>query len=96
MALGPRVKYEKVTVHFVGEREPMVVERVTELAKSIFPGSHEPALQIIDVPLKPKSRGFFDVDVILVRPSKVDHLVLQEGEEEKVVYLKDLFEQWDW
>jgi len=50
MCSEERVKCDKVTVHLKGEKEPMVVERVCWLAKSIFPGSREPALQIIDVP----------------------------------------------
>lgn len=97
MALGPEVKYNKVTVHFIDDgREPMVVRRVTRLAKSIFPGSREPALQIIDDPLRPVGESLFDVDLILVRPSEVDHLVLQEGEEERIAYLEDLFGEWEW
>lgn len=97
MELGPDVKYDTVTVHFIDEgREPMVVRRVTRLAKSIFPGSREPALQIIDDPVRPVGESLFDVDLILVRPSEIDHLVLQEGEEKRTAELEDLFEEWNW
>lgn len=91
------VKYDKVTVHFVGEQEPMVVEQVSELAKSHFPGSREPALQIIDVPPSPATGGsLFDLTLNLADPSEIDYLVLQEGEEEKVAHVEDIFDQWDW
>jgi len=96
MSPDKRVKYDKVTVHFEGEREPIVVERVRRLAKSIFPGSRDPALQIIDDPIRPVGESLFDVDLILVRPSEIDHLVLQEGEEKRVAHLEDIFEDWNW
>lgn len=101
MAREEMVKYDKVTVHFEGEREPMVVEQVSELAKSHFPGSRKPALQIIDVPSGPMEGspiggGLFDLELNLARPSEIDHLVLQEGEEERIAYLEDLFGDWDW
>lgn len=90
------VKYDKVTVHFTGDREPMVVEQVTELAKSHFPGSGKPALQIIDAPLEPTGGGLFDLELNLADPSEIDHLVLQEGEEKRVARLEEVFPQWDW
>jgi len=90
------VKYDKVTVHFAGDREPVVVEQVSELAKSQFPGNGEPALQIIDVPLEPTGSGLFDLKLNLVSPSEIDHLVLQEGKEKRVAHLEDIFDQWDW
>jgi|APHM01.1.fsa_nt_gi hypothetical protein len=81
------VRYEKVTVHFEGETEPMVVRGVAELAKSHFPESGDPALQIIEVPSGPVggslAEGFFDLELNLARPSKIDYLVLQEGEKEQ-------------
>jgi hypothetical protein len=91
------VKYDKVTVHFVGDREPMVVEQVSELAKSHFPRSGEPALQIIDVPPGPSTGGsLFDLTLNLADPAKIDYLVLQEGEEERIADLEDIFDQRDW
>lgn len=100
MSSEGRIKYDKVTVCFEGDREPMVVRQVTEIAKSHFPGSREPALQIIDAPTEPGSTsifgtGLFDVELNLARPSEIDHLILQEGEEERVAHVEDLFEQWD-
>ncbi len=48
------IRYDKVTVHFQGETSPMVVRGVAELAKSRFPGSGDPALQIIKAPSSPE------------------------------------------
>jgi hypothetical protein len=91
------VKYDKVTVHFVGETEPMVVEQVSGLAKTHFPESENPALQIIDVPPSPATGGsLFDLKLNLAAPSKIDHLVLQEGEEERTAEVEELFPEWDW
>lgn len=91
------VKYDKVTVHFVGEQEPMVVEQVSELAKSHFPESGEPALQIIDVPPGPATGGgLFDLTLYLANPAEVDHLVLQEGKEKRTAELEELFPEWEW
>jgi hypothetical protein len=88
------VKYDKVTVHFVGDREPMVVEQVSEIAKSRFPGSGKPALQIIDVPTEPIGGLFFDTGRF--DPAEIDHLVLKEGENERIADVEDLFDEWDW
>jgi hypothetical protein len=91
------VKYDKVTVHFTSETEPMVVEQVAEIAKSHFPGSGDPAVQIIDVPLDPTTGGsLFDLTLNLADPSEIDYLVLQEGKEERVVRVRDLFDEWEW
>jgi hypothetical protein len=59
MAPEEMVKYDKVTVHFTGETEPMVVEQVAEIAKSHFPGSGDPPLQIIDLSLDPTTGTVF-------------------------------------
>lgn len=101
MAPEGMVKYDKVTVHFVGDEEPMVVEQVSEIAKSRFPGSGKPALQIIDVPTEPIGglffdTGRFDVELNLADPAEIDHLVLKEGENERVADVEDLFDEWDW
>ncbi|WP_103016952.1 hypothetical protein [Salinibacter ruber] len=94
------IRYDKVTVHFQGETSPMVVRGVAELAKSHFPESGDPALQIIEVPSRPAgealTEGLFDLKLNLARPSKIDHLVLQEGEKERTAEVEDLFEDWDW
>jgi hypothetical protein len=78
----------------------MVVRGVAELAKSHFPGSGDPALQIIEVPSSPVgealTKGLFDLELNLARASKIDHLVLQEGEEKREAKVEDLFEEWDW
>jgi len=94
------IRYDKVTVHFKGDTDPMVVRGVAELAKSHFPGSGDPALQIIEVPSRPVgealTKGLFDLELNLARPSEIDYLVLQEGEKKRKVELEDLFEDWDW
>jgi hypothetical protein len=96
MASEKMIKYDKVTVHFTGEREPMVVTQVAELAKSHFPGSREPALQIIDAPPGPATGSLFEMKLNLADPSEIDHLVLKEGEEERVAHVEELFPEWDW
>ncbi|MCS3635988.1 hypothetical protein GGP57_003333 [Salinibacter ruber] len=94
------IRYDKVTVHFQGETSPMVVRGVAELAKSHFPESGDPALQIIEVPSRPAgkalTKGLFDLELNLARPSEIDYLVLQEGEEKRKAEVEDLFEDWDW
>ena len=94
------VRYDKVTVHFEGKTDPMVVRGVAELAKSHFPESGDPALQIIEVPSRPAgealTKGLFDLELNLARPSEIDYLVLQEGEEKRKAEVEDLFEEWDW
>ncbi|MCS3665268.1 hypothetical protein GGP65_002911 [Salinibacter ruber] len=94
------IRYDKVTVHFQGETSPMVVRGVAELAKSHFPESGDPALQIIEVPFRPAgkalTKGLFDLELNLARPSEIDYLVLQEGEEKRKAEVEDLFEDWDW
>lgn len=88
------VEYDKVTVHFTDETELMVVEQVTEIAKSHFPGSCGPAVQIIDLPLGPTTGGaLFDLTLNLTDPSEIDYLVLQE---ERVAWVRDLFGDWEW
>jgi hypothetical protein len=32
----------------------------------------------------------------LAAPSKIDHLVLQEGKEERTAEVEELFPEWDW
>ncbi|MCS3629256.1 hypothetical protein GGP53_003136 [Salinibacter ruber] len=125
------IRYDKVTVHFQGETSPMVVRGVAELAKSRFPGSGDPALQIIKAPSSPEggpggspgggsgggseggskgnsgrdsggdsgqvfAGGLFNLELNLARPSEIDYLVLQEGEERREAEVEDLFEEWDW
>ncbi|MCS3616329.1 hypothetical protein [Salinibacter ruber] len=112
-----------MTVHFQGETSPMVVRGVAELAKSRFPGSGDPALQIIKAPSSPEggpgggseggsregskgnsggdsgqvfAGGLFNLELNLARPSEIDYLVLQEGEERREAEVEDLFEEWDW
>ncbi|WP_103027176.1 hypothetical protein [Salinibacter altiplanensis] len=75
------VTYDSVTVHYqAGGEEPFTVERVIRLADSFFPGSGERALQVIDDPRKGPVGGLFDVDLILIPPEKISHLVLRKGE----------------
>ncbi|WP_251980647.1 hypothetical protein [Salinibacter ruber] len=128
---GEMIRYDKVTVHFQGETSPMVVRGVAELAKSRFPGSGDPALQIIKAPSSPEggpgggsegsfgggseggsregskgnsggdsgqvfAGGLFNLELNLARPSEIDYLVLQEGEERREAEVEDLFEEWDW
>ncbi|WP_259040250.1 hypothetical protein [Salinibacter ruber] len=124
---GKMIRYDKVTVHFQGETSPMVVRGVAELAKSRFPGSGDPALQIIKAPSSPGGSprggpgggsegsfgggsggnsgrdsgqafagGLFNLELNLARPSEIDYLVLQEGEERREAEVEDLFEDWDW
>jgi hypothetical protein len=105
------IRYDKVTVHFQGETSPMVVRGVAELAKSRFPGSGDPALQIIKAPSSPEegpgggsggdsgqafAGGLFNLELNLARPSEIDYLVLQNGEERREAEVEDLFEEWDW
>ncbi|MCS3860120.1 hypothetical protein GGP89_003531 [Salinibacter ruber] len=100
-----------MTVHFQGETSPMVVRGVAELAKSHFPGSGDPALQIIKAPSSHEegseegsgrdsgqafTGGLFNLELNLARPSEIDYLVLQEGEERREAEVEDLFEEWDW
>jgi hypothetical protein len=66
------------------------------MSPRLFPGSQVPALQTIDDPIRPVGESLFEVDLILVRPSEIDHLVLQEGEEKRVAHLDDIFEEWNW
>ncbi len=128
---GEMIRYDKVTVHFQGETSPMVVRGVAELAKSRFPGSGDPALQIIKAPSSPEggpgggseggfgggseegsregskgnsggdsgqvfAGGLFNLELNLARPSEIDYIVLQEGEERREAEVEDLFEEWDW
>jgi hypothetical protein len=105
--VGEMIRYDKVTVHFQGETSPMVVRGVAELAKSRFPGSGDPALQIIKAPSSSEggsggdsgqvfAGGLFNLELNLARPSEIDYLVLQEGEERREAEVEDLFEEWDW
>jgi len=90
------VKYDQVTVHFTSDREPMVVAQVAEIAKSHSPGSGDPALQIIDLPLDPTTgQSLFDLTPNLADPSQIDYLVLQERVEERVASVEDLFSEWE-
>ena len=96
MTPDSKITYDAVIVHFTDESKPVVVERVSDLVKSCFPGSRDPALQIIDIPTLPTGGGLFDMEVNLFRPAEVDHLVLKKGEQTETARLEDLFEDWDW
>jgi hypothetical protein len=37
-----------------------------------------------------------DLTLNLADPSEIDYLVLQEGKEERVVRVRDLFDEWEW
>jgi hypothetical protein len=64
---------------------PLTVKRVHRLADSFFPGSGERALQVIDDPRKRHAGGLFNVDLILIPPEEISHLVLRKEEKEKTV-----------
>lgn len=96
MAPDNNIKYDAVTVHFTDESPPVVVERVLELAKSCFPSSGDPALQIIDIPTIPTGGGLFDMKLNLFRPSEVDYLLLEDGEEKTTAEIDEIFEEWEW
>jgi len=85
------VTYDSVTVHYRAEGEdPLTVGRVHRLADSFFPSSGERALQIIDDPRKRPAGGLFNVDLILIPPEEISHLVLQKGEKEKTVTAEEV------
>jgi hypothetical protein len=48
----------------------VVVERVSDLVKSCFPGSGDPALQIIDMPPLPIGGELFDMELNLIPPRR--------------------------
>jgi hypothetical protein len=96
MARDSKITYDAVAVHFTDESDPVVIERVSDLVKSCFPGSRDPALQVIDIPTLPTGGGLFDMEVNLFRPAEVDHLVLKKGDKTETARLEDLFEDWDW
>ena len=84
------VTYDSVTVHYRSEEEePFTVERVIRLADSFFPGSGQRALQVIDDPRKGPVGGLFDVDLILIPPEEISHLVLRKGEKETTVTVEE-------
>jgi hypothetical protein len=86
-----RVTYDSVTIHYRAEgEEPFTVERVIEFADSIFPGSRERALQIIDDPRKGPPRGLFDVNLILVPPEEISHITLRKSEEETTATVEEV------
>jgi len=87
------VIYDSVTIHYRAEdEEPFTVERVIRFADSFFPGSGERALQVIDDPWKKPIRGLFEVDLILVPPEEISHLILRKGEEETTATVEEVLE----
>ncbi len=85
------VTYDSVTIHYRGEgEEPFTVERVIEFADSIFPGSGERALQVIDDPGKGPPRGLFSVDLILIPPEEISHITLRKGEAETTATVEEV------
>lgn len=95
------VKYDKVTVHFKEGREKMVVEKVSGLAKSHFPESGAPSLQIIEVPSGPITESplggsLFDMRLNLARPSEIEYLLLEKDGEQRRAKVEDLFAEWNW
>ncbi|WP_103027684.1 hypothetical protein [Salinibacter altiplanensis] len=85
------VTYDSVTIHYrAEEEEPLTVERVHRLTDSSFPGSGERALQVIDDPWKKPIRGLFEVDLILIPPEEISHLVLREGDKETTATVEEV------
>ena len=84
------VTYDSVTVHYrARDEEPMTVSRVIRLADSFFPGSGERVLQVIDDTRKGPVGGLFNVDLILIPPEEISHLVLRKGEKETTVTVEE-------
>jgi len=75
------------------ERQPLVVERVAVLAKSIFPGSGDPALQVIDTPLDPIYGGDVRPEAQSRPPPRSTPRCFRE--EGRVAELEDVFDGWD-
>jgi hypothetical protein len=85
------VTYGSVTIHYRAEsEEPLTVKRVIEFADSIFPGSGERALQVIDDPRKGPVGGIFNVELILVPPGEISHITLRKGEEETTATVEEV------
>ncbi|MCS3679366.1 hypothetical protein GGP72_003320 [Salinibacter ruber] len=89
------IRYDKVTVHFEGDTDPMVVRGVADIAKSHFPENGDPALQIIEVSSSPEGNSDvdltgrpFNLELNLARPSKIDYLVLQEGKKKREAHVR--------
>ena len=70
--------------------EPLTVERVIRFADSIFPGSSERALQVIDDPRKGPPRGLFTAKLILIPPEEISHITLRKGEQETTATIKEV------
>jgi hypothetical protein len=101
---GRRPAYDAVTFYFVCEEEPFRVEQVRALRKSHFPISGGEAVQVIEASwasapdrdlgeagrvLKARTEGLFETYLILIRPEKVDSLILERGEERWEVSLEE-------
>ncbi len=85
------VTYDSVTIHYRADGEdPLTVERVIEFADSIFPGSRERALQIIDDPRKGPPRGLFAAKLILIPPEEISHITLRKGEQETTATVEEV------
>jgi hypothetical protein len=85
------VTYDSVTIHYRAEgEEPFTVERVIRFADSIFPGSGERALQIIDDPRKGPPRSLFAAKLILIPPEEISHITLRKGEQETTATVEEV------
>lgn len=89
---GRRPAYDAVTAFFTCKEEPFRVRRVRALRESHFPGTGEPAVQVIEsswasVPdrdlgdagqvLKARAEGLFEMHLILLRPEKIDYFAFE-------------------
>ncbi|MFB6231522.1 MAG: hypothetical protein ABEL04_10230 [Salinibacter sp.] len=92
----PQPPYDAVTIRFAGEEEPFRIGPVRALEKGRFPRSGEPALEVVEAPtakipsrglgeagqiLKIRMEGFFEMDLILIRPEAVASLTVEAGGE---------------
>jgi len=85
------IAYDSVTIHHRAEgEEPLTVERVIRFADSIFPGSGERALQVIDDPRKGPVGGLSNVDLILVPPEEISHITLRDNEKETTATVEEV------
>lgn len=94
MKRGIALEYDTVTVHYTDEREPRVVDCVTDFAKSRHLQTGDEALQILHQSCAGESRntGILVVKPLEVPLAEIDHLVLREGGEEAVVEPDELIE----
>lgn len=84
---GIEVEYDAVIVHYTDDREPRVVDCVTDFAKSRHLRTGEEALQILHQSCEGEGRNtgtlvFKPLDVPL---SEIDHLVVHDGQGKTVV-----------